>query len=243
MSENHYSVVDHLTINVFVESSHKPVLVLFYAPWCGHCKRFKPELDRLSALMGDSIRIGIVNGDHESELSHEYNVKGFPTLFYWPQGQKGEDVNRQEYHGARTAAAIKKHIIADVKSDQVIVASNQDEIKKLVLSAPLKRVAVFFSSRRLPPPLMSIMSYSKQLKELPFVFVSRAVSEQVQSEFGFTKSPTIGVLKLAEDGSFKLVEFQEERVRYGHLATFFKGFITPEAQNTESEQRKTKKKK
>jgi protein disulfide-isomerase-like protein len=78
-----------------------PVFVEFYAPWCGHCKALAPEFDILAtSFRGQSAKIASVDADKHRDLGGRFDVKGFPTIKYFPAGsQKPED-----YSGGRTAA-------------------------------------------------------------------------------------------------------------------------------------------
>ena len=58
--------------------SNEPCVVLFYAPWCGHCKRFKPQWDSLMAEIG--IKLIDVNCDKNKELQKMITLKDFQQL-------------------------------------------------------------------------------------------------------------------------------------------------------------------
>ena len=58
-------------------------MVEFYAPWCGHCKKLRPEYDQAAAeLKAKNIKLGKVNCDAEinNEICEKYEIEGFPTL-------------------------------------------------------------------------------------------------------------------------------------------------------------------
>jgi thioredoxin 1 len=83
----------------------KPVLVDFFAEWCGPCKMMKPILEELRKKMGDSIRILKVDVDKSPLASSVYNVTGVPTLMLF---QKGNIVWRQS--GVVPANSLQKII-------------------------------------------------------------------------------------------------------------------------------------
>ena len=88
-----------------VVDGSKNVLVEFYAPWCGHCKRLAPEYEKAAAAVADNdnIVIAAVDADKHRELGSQFGVRGFPTLKWFP---KGATEPSEDYKGGRTADAI-----------------------------------------------------------------------------------------------------------------------------------------
>jgi thioredoxin 1 len=75
-----------------VLKSSTPVLVDFWAEWCGPCKMIAPVLDELANEFGGKIKIGKVNIDNEQSLATEYGVRAIPTLLLFKGGQVTEQI-------------------------------------------------------------------------------------------------------------------------------------------------------
>ncbi|EKE10782.1 MAG: hypothetical protein ACD_15C00202G0004 [uncultured bacterium] len=63
-----------------VIKSDKPVLVDFWAPWCGPCQVMIPIMDELSSEMGDKVKIGKINVDENSAIASAYGVMSIPSI-------------------------------------------------------------------------------------------------------------------------------------------------------------------
>ncbi len=70
-----------------VISSDKPVLVDFWAEWCGPCKMISPLIDKVAEEVGDAAAIGKVNVDDQQELAREYGIQSIPTLLFFKNGE------------------------------------------------------------------------------------------------------------------------------------------------------------
>ena len=79
--------IDPTTFNAEVEQSDKPVLVDFWAPWCGPCRMMAPALDEIAASQGDRFKITKLNIDDHPELASKFGVRAVPTLLFFKNGQ------------------------------------------------------------------------------------------------------------------------------------------------------------
>lgn len=70
-----------------VLSSDLPVIVDFWATWCGPCKMIAPTIEELSNTLDGKAKVGKVNVDEEMELAVEYKIEVIPTLLFFKDGK------------------------------------------------------------------------------------------------------------------------------------------------------------
>ena len=69
-------------------NSDKPVLVDFFADWCGPCKMLSPILKKVKETLGESIKIVKINVDKNELLASKYKVRGVPTMILFKDGKQ-----------------------------------------------------------------------------------------------------------------------------------------------------------
>ena len=83
--------VINLDSNNFEEeviNSNKPVLIDFWASWCGPCKMMAPVVDSIAEELGDKVKVCKINIDEEQSLALKYNVMSIPTFIVIKNGKE-----------------------------------------------------------------------------------------------------------------------------------------------------------
>ncbi len=86
-----------------VVKSSKPVLVDFYAPWCGPCQMLAPIIEELAKEVSDKADVYKVNVDEEGDLANQFQVMSIPTIIAFKDGKPVNQAN-----GVQSKEALKK---------------------------------------------------------------------------------------------------------------------------------------
>ncbi len=102
------NVVEFTTENWENEVVHsdKPVLVDFWAPWCGPCRQLAPTIDRIADQFTGRLKVGKLNTDDSPDMAVKYGISGIPQVLLF----KGGDQPRDRLVGLQSESALVKRI-------------------------------------------------------------------------------------------------------------------------------------
>ncbi len=106
--------VETLTASVFdmaLKGSPLPLVVDFWAPWCGPCRMVAPELEKLASMMAGEVLVVKVNTEVAPDLGDRYHIRSIPTLAVF---HGGHEVARRS--GAMPAAALRDFVTSAIAS-------------------------------------------------------------------------------------------------------------------------------
>jgi len=92
MASDKILALDSTSFETALQTPGRPLLVDFWAPWCGPCKAIAPILEDLANELGTQVQICKVDVDHNIELAQKYNIRAIPTLLLFKDGQLKDQV-------------------------------------------------------------------------------------------------------------------------------------------------------
>ena len=93
-----------------VLGSNQPVLVDFWAEWCGPCRLLTPTIEELAGELGESAKVGKLNVDENSETAAKYHISSIPSVLVFKDGELVETLvgvqSKQRYQEALTQISV-----------------------------------------------------------------------------------------------------------------------------------------
>ncbi len=133
MSESSFKVVattDNFMQEVVDSSARQPVLVDFWAPWCGPCKTLMPMLDRIADDYAGRFRLAKLNTDENQQLAGQFGIRSIPTVMLFKNGQVVD-----QFIGVRPEAEIRamldRHVGPDAGSPEAPAVRPIDQAREL----------------------------------------------------------------------------------------------------------------
>jgi protein disulfide-isomerase A1 len=159
------------------------VLVDFYAPWCGHCKRLSPQLDEAAPILGSlkvPILIAKVNADKFTRLARKYEIDAFPSLKIFMHGVP------VEYNGPRKADLLVRYLKKFVAPDVSVLDSDSAITDFVEAAGTYFPIYIGFG---LNEPLISKLAI--KYKKKAWFSVAKDFSEDIMVLYDFDKVPAL----------------------------------------------------
>ncbi len=176
---------------------YENLLVLFYAPWCGHCKKFHPEYEKAATtLRKENLYLAKVDATVEKKLAEKFEIQGFPTVKLFIKGQP------IEYTGGRKENEVinwmRKKTGPATKSLKTV-----EEVEKFQKDSDV--VLVYFGSNK--ADIEEFTKVARKNEDFPFAVVE---AEDVIKKF--TKAGTVVLFKNFDEKKRELTEVKEKAI-------------------------------
>ncbi|KAG9444155.1 hypothetical protein H6P81_015495 [Aristolochia fimbriata] len=162
------------------------VLVDFYAPWCGHCKRLSPELDKAAPIVAQfdkSIVIAKVNADKYRSFTDKYDIDGFPTLKLFMHGVP------IDYSGSRKAESIVGYLKKFAAPDVSLLESDSGIINFIETAGTEYPIFIGFGLDQ-----TSVEGFAKKYKKNVWFATTKDFTEEAMIMYDFDKVPALVAL-------------------------------------------------
>lgn len=190
--------------------SQKHVLVNFFAPWCGHCKVFEPEFDKVA--VDSSAVVASVDAVSESELTERYDIREYPTILL-----VRADGTSEEYTGERSAASISRWASKRIAPGAAVRLDGVDAAEHFLKEHPLACIAFVDEGSA---ELAAVTAASLQVDDVVFAFLP---SEDGAAKLG-AALPSLRVQAPYAADNFV---FQGNLESPDEVATFVRGLRLP----------------
>ncbi|XP_057684504.1 protein disulfide-isomerase A3-like isoform X2 [Corythoichthys intestinalis] len=121
----------------YLATEHDTMLVKFYAPWCGHCKKLAPEFEKAAGKLKGSVQLAKVDCTAQAETCGRFGVSGYPTLKIFRNGR-----DWASYDGPRSAEGIFEYMSKQTGPDSLRLLSD-DDLRTFVRHYDASVVGVF----------------------------------------------------------------------------------------------------
>ncbi|CAI9266749.1 unnamed protein product [Lactuca saligna] len=179
-------------------SSFDFIFVDFYAPWCGHCKRLSPELDKAAPMLSGlkkPIAIAKIDAEKYSRLATKYEIDGYPTLKIFMNGVP------TDYYGPRKADKLVRYLKKFVAPDVTLLESDSGVAEFVEAAGTFFPIFIGFDVDE-----SALSKVAIKFKKKAWFSVAKDFSEKAMDLYEFDKAPALVALHPS---------FNEQNVFYG----------------------------
>jgi len=190
-----------------VVATRDPILVEFYAPWCGHCKTLAPEYSEAAKQLKEfGIPIAKLDATEAVAIGKEFDVSGYPTIKLFRKGEPSED-----YDGGRTAADIVTYMrrVADpdyVPPPTAVLDLTDDTAKEVIESTDLLLLEFYAPwcghCKKIAPEYETAANILKG-HPVTLAKVDATVHTKIAEEYGVKGYPTLKVFRRGREFEYK----------------------------------------
>jgi len=211
---------DELTADSFdsVVDGTKSVFAMFYAPWCGHCKNFKPEYAKVAAAYAAEPEVAIVSvdADQHTELAGRFGVSGYPTLKFFAKGS----TEPEDYTSGRSADDVVRFINEKagttakvVEPPSFVTTLTTDNFDAIALDQEKDVLVEFYAPwcghcKKLKPVYESVATAFANEGGVVVAKVDATEEKELGSRYGVSGYPTI---KFFPKGTDDAVDYNSAR--------------------------------
>ncbi|KAL3040995.1 hypothetical protein OYC64_011883 [Pagothenia borchgrevinki] len=214
--ENGVTVLNNNNFDTFMEGKDT-VLVEFYAPWCGHCKQFASEYEKIAQALKENdppIHVAKVDATVANEIATKFEVSGYPTFKIMKNGEA------VDYDGERTEMAIVARVKEVAQPDwkpppEVTLVLTKDNFDEIVNNADIILVEFYAPwcghCKSLAPEYeKAAKDLSQRSPPIPLAKVDGTIESELASRFDVTGYPTIKIFRRG-----KMFDFNGPRQHQG----------------------------
>jgi len=163
--------------------NNQPLVVEFYAPWCGHCKALAPEFAKAATNLKGMVIFGAVDCDQDANkpLCGQFQVQGFPTLKVFPHGRERKQKNGpKDFQGQRTAAALERAATDTLLAVKVPSMKESSDLEAFMKDDESMLRVLLFSSKKKAPTLLRALASAFDMVSFGLVTEGSAVAEELK---------------------------------------------------------------